>query len=160
MIVIGCAGWGWMMAVYYREKERFLRQLQQILRYMINDLQYRRTPLPMLLRESAIHGSGIPGKVFSDLADVLDEHILADVESGMTSVLDKHSLTGDLRDLMESMGKTFGCFDLSGQIRELESVLIMSEQILGAHCTGKQEKIRTFYTLGICGGVVLAILLV
>lgn len=159
MIIVGCSLCGWLRAQIYLRDEDMLRQMQQVLRFMIHDLKCRRRPLPALFRGCGEQGSGILQEIFLDAALEMENQILPDAAACMRSVLNRYALPDGCKEVMDGISRTLGHFDLEGQVRELESVLFTCGEMLKEHCAGKADKIRTIRTLGISAGIVLAILL-
>ena len=58
------------------------------------------------------------------------------------------------------LGNTLGKFDLEGQISGIDAVRSFCEQELNSLSANKQNRIRSYETLGICAGAALAVLLI
>lgn len=161
LIISGCAGAGFYMASAYRREERELRQLTGALDYMSCELQYRLTPLPDLCRQAGMEVRGSAGKVLVQLAAELESRIHEDVESSMTASLrDCPDVSTGVKEAMELLGSRMGRFDVEGQIQGLDYVRAHCRRQLDTMAAGKENRLRSFQTLGICAGAALAILFV
>ena len=96
-----------------------------------------------------------------DLSDELEAQISPNVGICMSSVVCKfENLSILISSILFELGNQLGCFDLSGQIRELE--------VCRDHCITKLEqlnknrdsRLRSYRTLGLCAGAAIAILFV
>ena len=161
MTVVGCGSVGFQIAANYRREEKSLLQLSLILEYMECELQYRLTPLPELCRQAGRTYKQIPGNVFLDLAAELESQISPDVSCCMSAVLRKNkNLPPITRKLLENLGMSIGKFDVSGQIKGFSSVNEECERNLNALSEGRDTRLRSYQTLGLCAGAALAILLI
>ncbi len=159
-VVIGCGGFGFLIAAASKREEKHLRELLEVITFMISELQYHLTPLPELITNATQYASGTLLQVLSALSEELKGQIAPDAESCMRAVLDKNQsvpvLTGNmLRLLSRSLGK----FDLSGQISGLTLVMEACKENLQKLTKDRTERLRSYRTLGVCAGIALAILL-
>ena len=160
MIVLGCGGWGCWMAANYRAEERLLRQLEVFLMDMENELACRHTQLPQLLRLASSTLGRELKKLVQDLTGELERLVLPDVQCCMETVLVRYSLLpGSVRQVLTELGRSLGRYDLNGQLRELQVVRENCGQALTRHTEERENRIRSYQTLGLCAGAALAILL-
>ena len=161
LVILGCGGTGFSMAASHRNQESQLRQFMSALDYMQCELQYRMTPLPDLCRQTASQTSGVIRRLFSNLAAELESQVASDVQGCIHAVtLSLPELSKDIADLMSSFGKTLGRFDLQGQICGLERVRQECRRTLESLTDHREERLRSYQTLGLCAGAALAILFV
>lgn len=161
VLVFACCGYfGFSMAMSYRREEKTLRQLIAAIDYMECELQYRLTPLPLLLKQAAKQTGGTVKAVLAALSMELEEQISPEVSCCMESVLCK------LRDISECSLETFrvlgqglGRFDLQGQLKELDSARTFCSEHLSALLSNQDVRLRSYQTLGLCAGAAIAILL-
>ena len=66
-------------------------------------------------------------------------------------------LTGKMLRLL---GKSLGKFDLSGQLAGIDLVREGCKENLDRISKDRQERLRSYRTLGICAGIAIAILLI
>ncbi|MBR4016948.1 MAG: stage III sporulation protein AB [Oscillospiraceae bacterium] len=160
-VLIGCGGVGFHIAYNYRREIKTLRQLINILDFMECELQYHLTPLPELCRLTAHEFRDDPGPVFAKLAIEMDSQISTDVERCMqVSLASLKKIPPITRTGMEMLGKNLGRFDLSGQLKGIESVRSDSVRKLRMLEDNRDNRIRSYQTLGLCAGAALAILLI
>lgn len=160
MIVAGCGGCGLMMARNYRKEERYMRQLQRSLDRMISELSCHMTPLPQLLRQGADSAGGELSRLLLELAEELELQLAPDAGCCMSVVLGKHnSIPDKTADILRALGRSLGSYDLMGQLRELEALHAECDRILRELSENRENRIRSYQTLGLCAGAALAILL-
>lgn len=158
LIISGCGGCGFLMASAYRAEERTLEALCRALEYMSCELSYHMTPLPQLCRNTAQSVTGKTNAVFLSLAQELEQQVAPDAVSCMRAVQATINLPDSAQDILTQLGNCLGCFDLSGQIRGIESCLKNAQSKLRYLNDHRQNRIRSYQTLGLCAGAALAIL--
>ena len=161
MIMVGCGGTGFFMAASHRRQETELRHFMSSLDYMQCELQYRLTPLPDLCRQTAAQSSGLIRKLFTCLANELEDQIAPDVQHCMNAAVAKiPELQSTTASVAMEMGRTLGRFDLDGQIRGLEQTRQDCRTVLERLSENRDVRLRSYQTLGLCAGAALAILFI
>ena len=161
LIISACSGVGFTLAATHRREEKSLRQLIGILDFMECELQYRLTPLPNLCKLCAREFPQTPGKIFGELADEMEQQIFPDIACCMRSVLDRtKDLPSITRRELLLFGKSVGRFDLEGQLKGLEGVRQDCRRNLERLGNNRDNRLRSYQTLGLCAGAALAILLI
>ena len=160
-IIAACGGCGFLTAASHNSKIRQFQSLVQVLDYMICELQYRATPLPQLCRQAADQCSGKLREIIAALSEELDAQISPNANICMASVLGR---TGELDSAVSSalieLGNQLGKFDLSGQIRGLKNCRDYCALKLEQMNKNKDNRLRSYQTLGLCAGAAIAILFV
>lgn len=160
-VLLGCGSCGFFMALQYNKHVLMLRNLVASLEYMECELQYRNTPLPQLCRQVGERVNGKIREVFLMLADELDAQVSPNVKMCMYSVLDRLEIhSGNIYAILEALGRSLGAFDLPGQLRALENTKFQCREMLGKMLDGKEGRVRSYQTLGICAGAALVILFI
>ena len=161
LIMASCSGCGFAIAAGKRREEQLLYQLIGILQFLETDLQYRLTPLPELCRLAAGETRGILRTVFLNLYRELKWQKLPDAGSCMYAAIQRSGeIPPKVRRLLVQLGHTLGRFDLPGQLQGIQSVRKRSEETLDAIRKNRDERLRSYQTLGICAGAALAIILI
>lgn len=160
-VFISCGGVGFSIAHGYRYREQLLQQLLASMAMMASELEYRLTPLPELLRKAAGDTSGILRDVFANAAREMDWHSEPDAGSCIRAALERsHDLPACLRRPLCLLGQTLGQFDISGQLRGLESAEDACRREIARLERNRETRIRSYETLGLCAGAALIILFV
>ena len=114
LIIVGCSGFGFMIAAGCKREERYLRELYSALEFMAAELKYRLSPLSELIARAAEHTSGTLWQVFSALDRELAGQIAPNAEACMRAALEQTPsippLTGKM---LRMLGKSLGKFDVS-----------------------------------------------
>lgn len=161
LIMASCSGCGFAIAAGKRREEQLLYQLIGILQFLEADLQYRLTPLPELCRLAAGETKGILRTVFLNLYRELKWQKLPDAGSCMYAAIQRSGeIPPKVRRLLVQLGHTLGRFDLPGQLQGIQSVRKRSEETLDTIRKNRDERLRSYQTLGICAGTALAIILI
>jgi len=160
MVLAGCGSVGFSMAASYRQRERQFESLCRGIDFMVNSLQYRLTPLPELCGSAGIYIKGAIGAVLTQLSTELDKQISPNAACCMDMVLKRSRIPADVRRVLEQMGEELGRFDLTGQIQGLERVKQICRCELELLRDGRDTRLRSYQTLGLCAGAALAILLI
>ena len=161
LVVCGCGWVGFQMAIRCRQEEISLRKLHRILVYMECEIQYSLLPLPDLCENAGKLAGGTLKKILHELTLQMEQQVLPDARSCMRAVLDRYpDLHQSIRRIMLQMGQTFGEFDMPGQIRELQALQQMCQKEGERLSQDRDERIRSYQTLGLCTGLALAIILI
>ena len=160
-VLISCGSVGFKIAANYKKEEKHLQNLTYILDYMIAELQYKLTPLPQLCRQVAQLFSGFPGNIFGKLSEELELYQQTDTAQCITAVLDNtKNITPITREQIMHLGNTLGRFDLEGQITGINTLRLECERYLQSIRDNRDNRMRSYQTLGLCAGAALAILFV
>ena len=160
LILIGCGGYGIMMAMHHRKEVAALHQLIAVLEAMICELEYRMTPLPELCRLCAQQSKGSLCSFFQSLARAMDEQVSPDVGICVLAALKATpSMPSAAAAQLQAMGQTLGRFDLVGQISSIEACKQSCKGQLEVLEHQQPQRLRSYQTLGFCAGAALAILL-
>ncbi len=160
LLIAGCGGFGFSVASAHRREAALLRHLIKGLREMEWELKYRLTGLPGLCRVAGDAAGGELRSVFQELAEKLDRREVDEISGCLNGILLSHSLPRSVRRNLRQLGRSLGRFDLEGQLQGLEVLRQQCRQDLSALEEGAQQRLRSYQTLALCGGVALAILLV
>ena len=161
LIMASCSGCGFAIAAGKRREEQLLYQLMEILQFLEADLQYRLTPLPELCRMAAGETKGLLRTVFLNLYRELKWQKLPDAGSCMYAAIHRSGeIPPQVRRLLVQLGHTLGKFDLPGQLQGIQSVRKRCEDTLVTIRKNRDERLRSYQTLGICAGAALAIILI
>lgn len=159
LIVLGCGSIGFAMAAAHRREETVLRQLIGALDFMQCELQYRLTALPDLCRMTAAQCQGNLRTLFITLAQELEDQLSPDAFHCMNAALAKvPKIPGKAGEILRSMGRTLGRFDLEGQIQGLENARQNCRRMLENMSENREVRLRSYQTLSLCAGAALAIL--
>jgi len=160
LIVAACSGCGFSIAAGKRKEEKLLYQLLHLLQFMESELRYRVTPLPELCRMAAGEVTGTLQVVFLNLYRELSWQKLPDAGSCMSAAIRRTGeIPARIRRLLVQFGQTLGRFDLEGQLEGIRAVRRRCEDALESIRKNRDERLRSYRTLGICGGAALAIIL-
>lgn len=160
LIILASGGTGFSLASAHRQKEIQLRQLLSALDYMQCELQYRMIPLPDLCRQTGSQSQGWIQKLFLVLAAELEDQIAPDVQCCIRDATAKlPGLPDIIAEPVRILGDTLGRFDLEGQIKGLEAGRQACRRNLETLTTNREERLRSYQTLGLCAGAAIAILL-
>ena len=161
MIVIGCGSCGFSIAAGKRKEEQMLCQLIHILQFMEAELRYRLTPLPDLCRLASCEAKGTLRVVFLNLYRELSWQKMPDAASCMSAAIQRTGeVPGRIRRILIQFGQTLGRFDLEGQLQGIQSVRKRCEESLESIRKNRDERLRSYQTLGVCAGAALAIILI
>lgn len=160
LVIIGCGGFGFMIAAAHRTEERTLRQFISLLDLMECELQYRLTPLPELCRLAASASRGVLMHVFDRLAAELESQIAPDAEKCMTAALSGANVPSLTCKVMGLLGRSLGRFDAEGQLKGIQAVRAESQRLLDTYTKNQDTRLRSYQTLGLCAGAAMAILFI
>ena len=159
-MIVACGGAGFSMAIQYKRQLASLKQLIKTLEYIRCELEFRLTPLPELCQKAAAYATGGIKEAFQALSEELCSQMAPDAQSCMAAVLNRVRLPEKTAEVMLELGRTLGQFDLNGQLLGLDAVLADCRSVAAQLEEEKPQRVRSYQTLGLCAGAVLAILLV
>ena len=161
LVVVGCGGFGFMMALNIMREAAALRQLISAVDFMCCELEYRLTPLPELCRKVSEQYSGSVGAAFQLLTEELEGQVAPDAAVCMETAIKKTpELPKRTAAALVSLGRTLGLFDLSGQLKGLRGLQEECGYYLEELERDKTQRLRSYQTLGLCAGAALAILFI
>ena len=159
-IIIACLGFGLMLAALHRREVKTLKNLISALDFMECELQFRMPSLSELCSRTAECCQENLRRVFTDLSSELENQIAPDVKHCMESVLSKSKdIPVETQKCLSILGENLGKFNLQGQLKGLESVQAECKERLRKLVGNYDMRLRSYQTLGLCGGVALIILL-
>lgn len=161
LIIGACGGTGYSIGAAYRKEEQLLRNTLSAMKFMESELQYRLTPLPQLCRRTARMVKGTVGSLLEELALQLEKQLFPEASDCMLSAINAHpDLPKSLRQICRELGRSLGQLDLEGQLAGLESACDLCRRKIAKLEHNRDQRLRSYQTLGICAGVALAILLI
>lgn len=158
LVFAGCGSFGFSTAASFRGQQRAFEQLLRALEFMHAELSYRMPPLSALCRSAGAIVTGPVQKTFLALADELDCQVSPDVKLCMAAALNRQNLPENLRQAFLHLGDGLGRFDLPGQLRGLDIAQSEAKQVLQDLRDHRENRLRSYQTLGLCAGASLAIL--
>ena len=160
-IVLGCGGFGFSIASAHRKEERMMRQMLHALQIMEWELQYRLTSLPEICIVAGKETDGILRRIFLSLSDELAGKTAPEASACLSGVLRGYKdLPVKLRKIFRHLGSVLGRYDLEGQLQGIHAVLEEISLQLKDCGRERDQRLRSYQTLGLCAGMALAIILV
>lgn len=161
LIVVGCGGIGFSMAVNYRKEVNALQALIAVLDHITGELTYRMSPLADTFYKVANMADGCIAALFGELGAEMEKQISPDADSCMGVVLKRRrDVPQYARQELKELGRSLGRFDLEGQLREIAAAKERCSRQLDKLTEQKEDRIRQYQTLGLCAGAAAAILLI
>lgn len=161
LILISCGSVGFRIAAAQRREERMLEELCRLLEYMECELRYRLTPLPVLCAATARQATGALKDLFLILTQELENQISPDAGSCMYAALSRcRGLPQQVVQCLQELGKTLGTFDIDGQVKGLEASQQACKRSLQVLRQNKDNRLRSYQTLGLCAGAAIVILFI
>lgn len=161
LVIVGCGGVGMAMCANHRKAEQALEALLRSLEWMVWELRDRMPPLSVLCRDGARVGGGTAGKILMAFAEELDSQLTPDVQVCMEAVLARFErIPQPLGEQLRLLGEGLGCFDLAGQLSQLEAAANRCALTLENLRNGSNQRLRSYRAMAICAGIALAIVLI
>ncbi len=156
-----CSAFGFGVGFDYRRRVRELGDFLRCLQEMELALCEQPIPLPELSLRAGKLGRGRVYAVMRSFSDSLKAGVYADVAGCMRFALEQNPLDNRcLHRYFTELGRNLGRFDLAGQVQGLRT---LSQSAGGKLLQLEREQaatVRVYRTLGIFGGMALAVLLI
>jgi stage III sporulation protein AB len=159
MVFIACGAIGFLKAAGFRREESCLAELIRLLDNMLNELEYRVTPLPQICGAVAQSATGVLKQVFAALMQEMESQIAPDAATCMEVALSTvKEIPSTARNMLLELGNSLGKYDIKGQMNEISAIKQQCQTVLDQMCDNKDVRLRSYKTLGLCIGAALAIL--
>ena len=158
-IVVAASSVGFGMSLSIRKDRSLLLQMQHALQILRNEIAFCGTPLPQAFALMAANCNGYLECVFSDTAKQMDKHRWMTPSAVMNQVLSGYQETV-VSELLINLAAGLGNYDLQAQLGAICTADERAAQVL--HRTEQEGKVKAkiYETLGVCGGLSVAILLI
>ena len=158
-IIFAVSSVGFTMSASIKKEKSLLMQMQRALQILRNEIAFCGTPLPQTFALMAASCSGNLERVFSDTAKLMDRHRWMSPAAAMEQTLSGRQETA-LSDVLRELAAGLGNYDLQAQITSIR----MADERIAALLQQTEQEVRAkgkiYETLGICGGLSVAILLI
>ncbi len=158
-IIVASTLLGILFSKKYSNREKELKEMKSALNIFATKIKFTYEPIPNVFLEIANKIEGNVGQIFARASNRMKEENAGDAwANAFTDV--PNNLTKEDITILSNLGRLLGQTDVEGQISEIEVVVqFLDTQLEQA----KQEKIRNekmYRTLGIVGGLTIAIILI
>lgn len=161
VVAASCSLFGFRIAWEYLSRASMLRAFITALEQMEARLAYDRCPLPELTAMAAETVSGPVSRVVKAFSENLFLRSAQEISGCMKLALESCPIADDaVRHCLILLGSSLGKLDYDGQLQSLKSLRITAENRLHQMEREGPQRVRCYRTLGVCGGIALAVLLV
>lgn len=163
LILLSGAGIGFSKSRELTLREKNLRQFLQLIVFLRGEIRCGSAPLPEAFREIAGKLPGIYGEFLGEVSLRLRNSpgcLLEDIfEQCFREKLGGMEFSGEERELICSLGGRLGYLDREMQLRQLELCEEETQRCLDDLRKEMPEKKKIYQSLGVLGGILLAVLL-
>ena len=161
MVIFGASGTGFSMAWRIRHTTAVMQQLRNSLSQLRNEISYRKTPLPELLRLLAVSSRGEVAALWNLVADGVyrrQEDSFGKIMRSSLNTVDAAAFSGPGRQILQVLGDGMGTYDVEGQVRAITLAETRLQDLLNQTQAEQSGRMRSYCTLGVCAGLAIAIL--
>ena len=160
LIIAGCSGIGFSMAMNCRREQKALEDLSRALSHIASELEFRQMPLPDIFLKIGQEGTGCVYSLFTVLGQALNRQVAPNAGCCLDVVLRNcQQIPATTACILKELGMGLGQYDIGGQLRNILSVKDRCDREINLLTNQKEERIRRYQTLGICTGAAIVILL-
>lgn len=158
-IVIASTFLGILFSKKYSNREKELKEMKSALNIFATKIKFTYEPIPNIFLEISNKIGGNIGMVFERAATRMKEESAGDAWNNAFSDIQSNLIEEDIV-ILKNLGRLLGQTDVEGQIAEIEVVIQFLDTQLD---NARQEKIKNekmYRTLGIVGGLTIAVILI
>lgn len=161
IVIMACVILGWNMSYEYEMAIINIRQLMQILEYMMNHIQTEKDTIPDAIKKTSRQIKGEMSNVLEKIAEeILYEHgdsLCAIWKEQMSDTLIK--VPKDMMEIFVNVFDHVGYYDSKEQVSRLSQVHMEMEKHLETLEKQKNDKCRLLKSMWMLGGIFVVILL-
>ncbi len=158
-IVVASTFLGILLSKKYSNREKELKEMKSALNILSTKIKFTYEPIPNLFLEISNKIEGNVGQIFARASSRMKEESAGEAWINAFSDVKSNLIEEDIT-ILKNLGRLLGQTDVEGQISEIEVVTqFLDTQLENA----RQEKLKNekmYRTLGIVGGLTIAIILI
>ena len=162
MVVSATSIAGISMARQVRGYTSLLQQLVVALELMKGEIEYRKTPLPELMRVVSLSSGERLRPFFAAISNDLYAKNENTVYGIFRRNLEKVSVTvlpSSVRQILLNLASGLGKFQVEGQMRAIELAMVRMEELIEDSRVEQKGRVKSYCTLGVCSGLAIGIML-
>lgn len=164
MLILGGAGTGYARSRELTEREKNLEILLQILFFLKGEIRSGNSPLPHAFREIAGKIEGSFSKILLDAAQEMEDSGGSNLAEILEHCIQKRNFAGAQKneeegiEILQTLGRRLGYLDREQQICQIELLEAETEERRRKLREKLPEQKKICQSLGILGGILLAVL--
>lgn len=164
MLLLGGAGTGYARSRELTEREKNLEILLQILFFLKGEIRSGNSPLPHAFREIAGKIEGAFSKILLDAAQEMEDSGGSNLAEILEHCIQKRNFAGSQKneeegiEILQILGRRLGYLDREQQICQIELLEAETEERRRKLREKLPEQKKICQSLGILGGILLAVL--
>ena len=163
MVVMGTSGYGAFLAGNYRNRLVLLEQLRQMIFLLKGQIIYANAQLPEAFEAVGQRTKGELAELFMQVAERLNgqqgEPFFQIWQEEIKKLSGSKGFTKEDRQCLTALGEHLGFLDRDMQERNLLLYLEQLDLTIGGLRSHKEERCRLYTSLGVMGGLFLAVML-
>ena len=160
-IIVCCGFIGFKISYGQKKEEHYFQKLMEVLEFMMRELQHKNTTMPYLFYRSAEITNGSLKKIFLSIYEQLNSCTFPDLTTCINySLRQQNSIPESVKEELYSLGPNLCSFNLSGQIKGISAIINNCEFKLQKLRNNKEQRLRTYQTLGLCAGAAIVIIFI
>ncbi len=163
MVVFGAAGYGVWLAGCYKRRLKLLEQLRQMIFLLKGQIMYANAPLAEAFETVGSRTEGVLSSFFLQVAERAEgrqgDRFVQIWKEEVDKLAPQTVFSREDRQSLASMGEHLGFLDREMQERNLILYLEQLDMTIDELRLHKRDRCRVYASLGVMGGMFLAILL-
>ncbi len=161
-VVCGTSAMGLRMAWAVRREIQVLEQLTSQLQTMRGEISYHRTPLPQVMAQLSNQSKGGVANFWKEVGTYLKSGAVSTVFEGVRlglSHMPATQFSTTVENILKALARGLGQFQLETQVGAIDLALERLEKTTDRCRREQAGRVKSYCTLGICGGLAMVIML-
>lgn len=163
-LLASTASMGFLKAGELKIRTDHLKELKKVMILLQGEFRFHRSPIPeafeSVSKKTAAPFRGFLESVAAELETGRSGNFLSIWEKQCKELLSWEGMKREDQQLLEQLGNSLGCFEVTLQLEMLQGVIRQTEEILKAAKEQQEVRGKLYQTMGVSLGALLTLLII